>query len=203
MFDPQLIDLPQAWNSILPRNLVPSLDSGKPRMEYADSLRQFNLHSSFASPVRDSDFANCCLSGAFLFHNFLDESHRLSQDIETTTGSFWHGIMHRREGDFGNAKYWFRRVGKHSTFSPIGEVAHELAKAAPSSSTSQTILKWQNWEPVQFVDLCERALRSSHQNSGNGSSGKMHNSAPDFDLVTRIAQAEWWILFQYSLEQAT
>jgi hypothetical protein len=42
----------------------------------------------------------------------LDRSHTISQSIETPTGSFWHGILHRREGDFSNSKYWFRRAGK-------------------------------------------------------------------------------------------
>ena len=55
--------------------------------------------------------AAACLAGLWLHHNFLDESHTLSQDIDTTTGSYWHAIMHRREGDYGNAKYWLHRVG--------------------------------------------------------------------------------------------
>ena len=52
--------------------------------------------------------AACCLAGVWLLHDYLDESHTISQRIDTPSGSFWHGIMHRREGDFSNAKYWFR-----------------------------------------------------------------------------------------------
>jgi len=47
----------------------------------------------------------------WLYVDDLDRSHTISQGIETEEGSFWHGIMHRREGDFSNAKYWFRRAG--------------------------------------------------------------------------------------------
>jgi hypothetical protein len=47
----------------------------------------------------------------WLYVDDLDRSHTVSQGIETEEGSFWHGIMHRREGDFSNAKYWFRRAG--------------------------------------------------------------------------------------------
>ena len=47
----------------------------------------------------------------WLYVDDLERSHAVSQGINTEEGSFWHGIMHRREGDFSNAKYWFRRAG--------------------------------------------------------------------------------------------
>ena len=62
--------------------------------------------------LADRDMARACLCGLWLAHNYLDESHRISQEIENPTGSFWHAIMHRREGDYSNSKYWFRRVGR-------------------------------------------------------------------------------------------
>jgi hypothetical protein len=65
------------------------------------------------SAINDLDMAKSCLAGLWLRFDFLDESHKMSQEIETPTGSFWHAIMHRREGDFGNSKYWWRRVGQH------------------------------------------------------------------------------------------
>ena len=50
-------------------------------------------------------------AGLLLYIDDLDGSHERSQSIESDEGSYWHGIMHRREGDFWNSKYWFRRAG--------------------------------------------------------------------------------------------
>ncbi|HRI88038.1 MAG TPA: hypothetical protein PLJ47_16055 [Candidatus Hydrogenedentes bacterium] len=58
-------------------------------------------------------------AGLWLYVDELDMSHEISQGINGATGSFWHGIMHRREGDFGNSHYWFARVGKHPAMAKI------------------------------------------------------------------------------------
>lgn len=55
----------------------------------------------------------------WLYADDLDRSHRICQQIEDATGSFWHGIMHRREGDFDNSRYWFGKVGDHPAISRI------------------------------------------------------------------------------------
>jgi hypothetical protein len=52
----------------------------------------------------------------YLWNDNLDSAHDLVQDLETPTGSLLHGIMHRREGDYSNAKYWFRRTGDHPAY---------------------------------------------------------------------------------------
>lgn len=51
-----------------------------------------------------------CLAGLWLLAGDLERSHQISQSINTPEGSYWHGIMHRREGDYPNARYWMRRV---------------------------------------------------------------------------------------------
>ncbi len=52
-------------------------------------------------------------AGLWLYAGDLDRSHTISQGLEDATGSYWHGIMHRREGDFSNSHYWMRRTVGH------------------------------------------------------------------------------------------
>ena len=51
-------------------------------------------------------------AGLFLLNDDLPRSHALAQTLQgDALGDFWHAIIHRREGDWDNARYWFGRVG--------------------------------------------------------------------------------------------
>ena len=39
-------------------------------------------------------------------------SHNIIQDIGDANASWIHAYLHRKEGDIGNADYWYRRAGK-------------------------------------------------------------------------------------------
>lgn len=76
-------------------------------------LSQLTRASVLGVKPSNKTMADCCLSGLWLLHGQLDDSHEISQSIKTPEGSFWHAIMHRLEGDFWNSKYWYRNVGPH------------------------------------------------------------------------------------------
>jgi len=78
-------------------------------------------------------------AGLWLYVDQLDASHRISQAIKNSTGSFWHGIMHRREGDFSNSHYWFRHTGSHPAMDLItGYDGHALIDDVESCSGTST-----------------------------------------------------------------
>jgi hypothetical protein len=136
--------------------------------------------------IQDSEMARACLAGLWLYYDFLDESHSLSQSIETTTGSYWHGLMHRREPDYSNAKYWFRHVGQHPVFEPLQKAAIELAAADPDPAAA--FLRDQvEWDPFGFVDLCQAATAGR---------------ARVTPLCQRIQQREWQLLFDWCYRHA-
>lgn len=41
-----------------------------------------------------------------------DAAHSVAQDIDGADGAWIHAYLHRKEGDSGNAAYWYRRAGK-------------------------------------------------------------------------------------------
>jgi hypothetical protein len=49
----------------------------------------------------------------WLYVDDIDRAHAACQELDTPTGALWHGIVHRREGDFNNSLYWMKRAAKH------------------------------------------------------------------------------------------
>lgn len=94
-------------------------------------------------------------AGLYLMHDFLDPSHIQSQSMEgDPDADLWHAIMHRREPDYGNSKYWYRHVGDHPVFGELASLAAPLLTTAgvPGFSSDR-------WDPYRFVDLCQQAER--------------------------------------------
>jgi len=103
-------------------------------------------------------------AGIYQWHDFLEESHRAAQRIEgegaDQLGDYWHAIMHRREPDYGNAKYWFRALGRHPLFTELARHADDLLiDGARRAAGAAAPWRWRllgagRWDPLAFVDLC-------------------------------------------------
>ena len=117
------------------------------------------------------------IAGLWLYVDELDKAHVASQELETPTGSYWHAIVHRREADFDNARYWFRRVAKHPAMDLI-----DLTGGGAGSGTAVAA-----YDPVALVNQVERA----HER------GDLSNPA----LISG-QNKEWKALFGWCVQQA-
>jgi hypothetical protein len=76
------------------------------------------------------DCADEVKAGLHVMNDDLERGHELAQAHEgDKTCDYWHAIVHRREGDFDNAKYWLRRVGRHPVLSRVHDGGPEAAVA--------------------------------------------------------------------------
>lgn len=78
----------------------------------------------------------------------IHEAHVFFQDAVGDLAAYWHGMMHRREGDFDNARYWFRRAGTQPFFAR----AHSASAVHSADMARQS-----SWDPYLFTGACEQA----------------------------------------------
>lgn len=177
-----MIEILPEIRPLLADNRLMELGPGSPNVAAKPLLQE--LARELPKKAKDRDFASACLAGLWLYHNFLDESHAISQDLDTLEGSYWHGILHRREPDYWNAKYWFRRVPQHPIFVALCKEAATLAGNVKLAG-AEFLVKQSAWDAAAFVDLCSTA------------------SNPELDLLCRrIQHCEWNLLFAYCHERA-
>ncbi|GCL71031.1 MULTISPECIES: hypothetical protein [Paenibacillus] len=113
-------------------------------------------------------------AGLHLFNESLEPSHAISQDIDTPTGSYWHAIMHRMEGDYSNAKYWFRMAGAHPVYDDVAKEAFAYIRQTGLEDIQSAALKQQfeqwlsasGYDPVRFTDLVEYQVTKANDERG-------------------------------------
>ncbi len=115
--------------------------------------------------VKNETYAGAIKSGLLLWNDDLNDSHDISQGLSNNTGSYWHGIMHRREPDYSNAKYWFGRIGTHHIYPELRDCALSIFKkitnpSAALSNIGDKIKSNEHWDPYQFIDWCAAAEKN-------------------------------------------
>jgi hypothetical protein len=54
-------------------------------------------------------------------------AHETAQEIEDAAGSWIHAYLHRKEGDLGNAGYWYHRAGRPEQRGSLEDEWDEIA----------------------------------------------------------------------------
>jgi hypothetical protein len=90
--------------------------------------------------------ARCIRSLLYVAAGGVDEAHRIVQGISSSDGAYVHGMVHRIEDDFDNARYWFRRAGTH----PASAAMYSRAVGDRLTVASQPV-----WDPILLTDLVE------------------------------------------------
>jgi len=176
-------DYGEKFADLIDPKLLNDLGPGRAKNDLKDKINLLKLDQAFEPDgIVDNVYANACLSAIWLHHDFLDESHSISQNITNPTGSFWHGIMHRRERDFWNSKYWFRQVDKHPIFPSLHSTVLNTINVSDLTNFKQS-----HWDPISFIDMVEKY-------SGTDSEGE-----ENCKIIQRL---EWQILFDYSYKNA-
>jgi hypothetical protein len=192
-FQAPLDPLSSAARSILKSNVesaytrLVALSSDLVTTDIEPELGKLTVETVLAKKPANEIASGCVLAGLWLWHDYLDRAHKIVQGISTSSGSYWHAIIHRREGDFWNSKYWFAKCANHPILPILAANASAALNPYPADS-SLLKLTHQGWDSDSFVDLVETVHQSPQD--------------PRYPLCVQLQQLEWRLLFDFDLRQA-
>ncbi|MFC5451734.1 hypothetical protein [Paenibacillus aestuarii] len=189
------------WLEVIAKPLLEHLPALYPVEEWDTSMdariEGLLLENLTKGRAEQEPYGMAIKAGLFLLNESLDKSHDIAQEITNTSGSYWHAIMHRMEGDYSNAKYWFHDVGHHPIFSnlihcvrnylslkDLADMEHDALR-----SKLEVLITSPVWNPNVFVDAVE--LQVSHVQHATVETWLQH-----------IQRYEMQLLLQYCYEQS-
>jgi hypothetical protein len=153
---------------------------GAGQTEAYPALKELLADNVLSSPPSQPDEAAAMLAGLWLWQDFLEESHKVAQSLTTTSGSMWHAIMHRREGDFANSRYWYARCENHPCLPTLAAQANDVINPFPADKQVLKITI-SGWNSAALVDLVEQVHDQPQD--------------PRHNLAIALQQLEWRVLF--------
>jgi hypothetical protein len=116
-------------------------------------------------PLRSEIDWKLVKGGLLYASNLLAAAHSIFQEVDSQEGAYWHGMLHRREGDFDNARYWLRRAGRvegislMTGFSPVSFVS-ECEEADRKGLCPAHLLETQRMEWLSMLVWSVRRLKT-------------------------------------------
>ena len=80
-----------------------------------------DFRSSLGNPCPPD---GCSAALSALWHDAKgdwEEAHRIAQAVDDEDGAWVHAYLHRKEGDSGNARHWYRRAARKFADAPLPE----------------------------------------------------------------------------------
>lgn len=113
----------------------------------------------------------------------IDPAHEIVESATHGIEAYIHGVIHRIEGDYWNAKYWFRQV---KTPQCVESLNRQILSAAPRGY----LYPWGTaiFDPSLFVDACQSTVPKM---SGTGAAASADSDRRVFQSLQWLALAEW------------
>ncbi len=171
--------------------------------ELAAELREVSPEPFFVRSIRDPRMAACAIAGLHLLNDDFTAAHVLCQEIHTPTGSYWHQLCHRREGERGeglaanlsNTRYWIRQTGVHPIHPTVREEALRILASGGSgfrwvTEATGQLQAAEGWSGEAIVDWI-----------GLAATGAV--SPASIALIEEIQRREIELLLDWCVEQTT
>jgi hypothetical protein len=171
--------------NVIPEGQARPFDFLQQRKSFKEEIRAV---TTLDIPGLGEEKALLLKAALYLYFDSFDEAHQIAQDHEGLEGNWIHAILHRREPDAGNSKYWYRRVAFPPEISKnINEKALQLLEENPLSELKglqKRLAASKAWEPEAFVDQVE-TFRAKDP------------VTPSYRLLAQIQEVEWRVLLRH------
>jgi hypothetical protein len=134
----------------------------------------------------------------------LDAAHQICQTTGQSTAlpevSYWHGIIHRREPDFDNARSWFQKtqgfIGNDALYRAIYNLLQRAIQMPDYGDVRDIALQFLRhlqsqgvWDVLYFLDLCASCAQNKDTHLQK--------------LLEDIQAIEFQTLFHWTFQKAT
>lgn len=137
--------------------------------------------------IADRAMAKAAEAALYLRFDSLDGAHAIINDLDSSTGSLLHGILHRREGDYPNARYWMHQAGNHPIYNYLAQGAGAILAKLEGLNEERLSSQIDEWDAIYYIKLCEQSEEAGGELAA---------------FCGQVQDLEWQILFHFCYQSA-